>query len=365
MTLADHLDVPLPDDAARTAATERLSQLDLPGAGFGSLTDPIRWAAAVQARPDPEPFSTIRVVVIAGDHAGGVSAGCDPDDSTRRAAAELAGDGPLGRLAARIGASLEVVDASLAGTPLAADLTTRIRDGAAPIEDTDACTEEQATAAFALGRKLADSLVDSGVDLIVLASVGVGADAAAAATAAWFTGLEPVTLLDRVVTGPAGTVDDAAWMRRAAAIRDALARIRHRRTDPQTALTALGGPDLAAATGLVLGAAARRTPVLVDGPVGLTAILLARDLAGQVPQWCLAPDTARHPTSRALASRIGLKPFVDLGLDLSEGAAALAALGVLQAMLHLAHTTAVTPPESAPKSSPEASPATSEKSSDT
>ncbi len=347
MTLTEPLEVPLPDDDARTGAAHRLATLDLPGAGFGVLAEAVDWAAGVQGDPNPKPFSTVRVVVIAGDHSGGAAAG-SPQGSAR-AGLELAGTGPLAKLAARVGASLEVVDACLAGTPLAPDLTTRITDGAAPIEDTDACTEDEAAAGFALGRKLGDSVADSGVDLLVLASLGAGVDAAAAATAAFMTGTEAAALLPRVAY-PDGRVDDAAWMRRCAAVRDALTRVRHRPHEPQTALAALGGPDLAVATGLVLGAAARRTPVLLDGPVGLVAALLARDIAGQAVHWCLAPDTSRHPTAGTVANRIGLEPFLDLGLDLGEGAAALTALGLLQAALDLASTTPTRPtPPPAPE----------------
>ncbi len=348
MTIAEPLDVPLPDDTARSEAASRLASLDLPGAGFGAVAEAVCWAAAVQGTADPQPFSAVRVVLLAGDHGGGVAAGTDPATSTRRAAQELAGEGQLARLAVRIGASVEVVDAALAGSPLAPDSTTRIRDGAAPIEETDAATEDETAAGFALGRKLADTLADSGVDLVVLASLGAGAEAAAAAAASFFTGVEPAALLAPVV-GPDGRVEDTAWMRRCAAVRDALARVRTRKRDPQTALAALAGPDLAVATGLLLGAAARRTPVVLDGPVGTTAALLGRDIAGQLPHWCLAPDTARHPTTRTVAGRIGLDPFVDLRLDLGEGASALTALTVLQSALDLAHNTATIPQDATPE----------------
>ncbi|HEX6077937.1 MAG TPA: nicotinate-nucleotide--dimethylbenzimidazole phosphoribosyltransferase [Micromonosporaceae bacterium] len=333
MTLADLPDVPLPDDVARTDASRGLAELDLPGAGFGALVEPVGWAAAVQGRGTPEPFRGVRVVLLAGDHAGGVAAG-SPPDSGRQAAAELAGVGPLARLAVRAGATLEVVDAALGGAPLAPDLTTRIRDGAAAIEESDACTGDEAATGFTVGRTLADSLADSGVDLIVMASLGVGVAGAAAATAAFMTGAEPAALL-ATVAGPDGSVDDTAWMRRCAAVRDALARVRRLPRDPHVALGALAGPDIAVATGLLVGAAARRTPLLLDGPVGLVAALLARDLAGQATHWCLVPDTCRHPTTTAVASRIGLEPFLDLRLDLGEGAAALTALGVLQSALDL------------------------------
>ncbi|MQA25446.1 MAG: hypothetical protein GEU94_08235 [Micromonosporaceae bacterium] len=330
-------DVPLPDDTARDDAAERLAALDLPGAGFGALADAIGWAAAVQGTPNPQPFSSLRVVLLATDHRGGASAGTSPETSVRRARQAVTGGGPLARLAARTDATLEVIDVGLAGEPLAADSTTRIRDGAAPIETEDASTADEIAAGHALGRKLADSLTDVGVDLVVLGSLGAGADTAAAAVASFLTGAEPAVLLGRV-TGPDGSIDDAAWMVRCAAVRDALHRVRQRPRDAETALVALGGPDLAVATGLLVGAASRRTPVLLDGPVGLTAALLARDLAGAATHWCLAPDTSRHPTAEAAARQIGLEPYADLRLDLGEGAAALAALALLQAALDLAHT---------------------------
>ncbi len=333
MTLADLPDVPLPDDTARVEATRRLRELDVPGAGLGALAAPMTWAAAVQGKGTPEPFRTVRVVVLAGDHAGGVAAG-SRSDSRSRAAGELAGLGPLARLAARTGAVLEVVDAALSGPLLAPDLATRIRDGAAAIEETDACTADEAATGITVGRTLAESLADAGVDLIVLASIGAGAASAAATCVSFMIGSEPAALLP-TVAHPDGTVDDTAWMRRCAAVRDALARVRKRPRDPHVALAALGGPDIAVATGLVLGAAARRTPLLLDGPVGLTAALLTRDLAGQATHWCLVPDTSRHPTTRTVAARIGLEPFLDLRLDLGEGAAALTGLGVLQGGLDL------------------------------
>ena len=130
--------------------------------------------------------------------------------------------------------------------------------------------------------------------------------------------------------------DDNAWMTRCLALRDALHRVRHRDGDPRTVLTALGGADLAAATGLMLGAASRRTPVMIDGPVGAAAALVANDFAPQSRSWVVLPDTGRHPAVRLAAEALELRPWLDLCLDLGEGAASLAALPMLQTALTLA-----------------------------
>src|SRR5439155_16502413 len=170
--------------------------------------------------------------------------------------------------------------------------------------------------------------VDEGADLLVLGSCGSGAEAAAVAVIALTTGAEPAAMLDRVAA-PGGRVDDNAWMARCVAIRDALQRVRNRTRAPRDLLAMLGGPDLAVATGALIGAVARQTPVLVDGPVGVAAALVARDIGAQTRHWLLLPDAGGHPAVRFGAEVLGVDPVLELRLGLGEGATALAALPLL------------------------------------
>jgi hypothetical protein len=125
-------------------------------------------------------------------------------------------------------------------------------------------------------------------------------------------------VLGRVITAD-GEIDDAAWMLRCAAVRDALHRTRRSPRTAKDVLAELGGGDIAVATGVLLGATARRLPVLLDGPVGLAAGMISRDLAGQARHWCLLPDHGGHPAVRLAADVLGLTPLLDLRLDLGEG----------------------------------------------
>ncbi|MGW5673460.1 nicotinate-nucleotide--dimethylbenzimidazole phosphoribosyltransferase, partial [Micromonospora sp. NPDC003776] len=148
-------------------------------------------------------------------------------------------------------------------------------------------------------------------------------------------GAEPPAVLGRVLTEH-GQYDDAAWMVRCAAVRDALHRTRRSARDAKDILAELGGGDVAVATGVLLGATARRVPVLLDGPVGVAAGMVSRDLAGQARHWCLLPDHGGQPAVRLAADVLGLTPLVDLRLDLGEGATALATLPLLRSALALA-----------------------------
>jgi NaMN:DMB phosphoribosyltransferase len=138
------------------------------------------------------------------------------------------------------------------------------------------------------------------------------------------------------VLAPGGRFDDNAWMVRCAAVRDAMHRIRQEPRGAKDILAQLGGPDVAVATGALLGATARRLPVLLDGPIGMAAALVSRDLGGQARHWCLLPDPGNLALVRQAADVLGLPTVLDLGLGLGEGANALATLPLLRTAIALA-----------------------------
>jgi nicotinate-nucleotide--dimethylbenzimidazole phosphoribosyltransferase len=157
----------------------------------------------------------------------------------------------------------------------------------------------------------------------------------AVAVIALVTSAEAAGLLARVAA-PGGRINDQAWMARCAAIRDATHRVRTGPRDPHSLLAAIGGPDLAVATGVIVGAVARRTPVMLDGPVGVAAALLARDIGAQTRHWLLLAGTGGDPAVTFAADVLGVRPILDLRLGLGEGAGALAVLPLLRAALTLA-----------------------------
>ncbi len=301
----DELDIrpglilPLPDDAAAAAARDRLSTVDIGVssptiAALGMLAEAVVFVAAVQSTAFPRPLLSTRVVLLTGSHGGGVVAGPAPDPRNAT---------PLQHLAINAGAGI---------------VTLEWQPASAAIEFEDAITFDQMDASLRAGWAEAERAADEGIELLVLAAGGAGSAVAAAAVVAAITGAEPTMLLTRVVT-PAGIYDDNAWMTRCLALRDALHRVRQRDGDPRTVLAALGGADLAAATGLILGAAARRTPIMIDGPVGAAAALLANDFSPQSRSWVVLPDHGRHPAVRLAADSLQLRPWLDLCLDLGEG----------------------------------------------
>jgi nicotinate-nucleotide--dimethylbenzimidazole phosphoribosyltransferase len=327
LVIQSNMDLPIPNDRAREEAAQQLALLDIAGAGLGSLAKVVEFAAGTQRRAVPVPWQSPRMLLVHGDHDGDTAAGQSPASSARIADAARRGEGPIGVLAGTYGISLQVVDAA----------------GAANLEFGQVCSDESVEAALRQGWRLAEQAVDSGVDLLIVGSCGAGAEVAAAAVVASVTGAEIAGLLARVV-GADGTVDDAVWMRRCAALRDGLHRVRGRVLNGKELLAELGGPDIATVAGILLGATARRTPVLLDGPVGVAAGLVARDLGSQSRLWCAMADHGQHPTTKLGADVLGLMPLLDLHVSLGEGATSLVALPLLRNALMLAATLPKLPP---------------------
>jgi nicotinate-nucleotide--dimethylbenzimidazole phosphoribosyltransferase len=313
-----------PDVDARRAAVARHSELDVPAGALGRLAELGVWLAAAQGACPPRPLARPRVVVIAGDHgiaAAGVSAYA-PGDTARQVAAIREHTAPVRVLASVAGVSVRVVDVALDAD---GDDRHRVRRGSGRIDREDALSADETEKAFDAGRALADEEVDAGADLLVPASLGVGATTPAATLVAALTSTEPVAVIGR-----GSGIDDAGWMRKAAAVRDALRRARPHVRDPLALLRVAGGADLAALTGFCVQSALRRTPVLLDGLVVGAAALLADELAKGAREWWLYAQRSPDPAMALVEEHLGLSPVLDLGVRLGDGTGAVAAVPLLQ-----------------------------------
>ncbi|WP_370418848.1 nicotinate-nucleotide--dimethylbenzimidazole phosphoribosyltransferase [Streptomyces sp. QH1-20] len=326
-----------PDSGVRRDAEERRERIGPRPGSLGRLDELGEWLAAAQGAVPVKPVERARLLVFAGDHgvAGlGVSGG-PASGAVELVRAALAGGSSAAILARRLGAGLRVVDMSLDCDPaeLPEDVTRhRVRRGSGRIDIEDALTAEEAEAAFRAGMAIADEEADSGTDLVVLGDLSVGGTTAAGTLIAALCGTDA-----SVVTGRGGAgIDDLAWMRKCAAIRDALRRARPVLGDQLELLAACGGADLAAITGFLLQSAVRRTPVILDGVVSAACALVAQRVAFRAPDWWLAGQASGDPAQAKALDRMALNPLLDHGVTVGEGTGALLALPLVQAAAALA-----------------------------
>jgi nicotinate-nucleotide--dimethylbenzimidazole phosphoribosyltransferase len=322
------IEVTPPDEAAAQQAQRRWAELGLPPGANGRLEQLACWAAGVQGRCPPRRPDDVVVIALAGDHGvaatampGGRSAGApSTGELVRRLAA---GTAPVSVLARESGARVRVVDVACdeEELPGAEAGALKVRRGSGATDRVDALSSEEALQAFAVGRLLADQEADRQVDLLVPAAVGVGTVIPCAAITALLTGSEPQQVVAR-----AGDDEAAAWMRSTAAVRDTMRRAGADRDEPLTLLARAGGADLAALTGLLVQAAVRRTPVLLDGVAPVVCALLAGALAPGAREWWLLAGAANDPAGELAGHVLGLRPLLELAAGFTDGSGALLAL---------------------------------------
>ena len=319
-----------PDSSAAAAAQRRQDILTKPAGALGRLEDLSVWVASCQGLCPPRQFEHARVVVFAGDHGvarTGVSA--YPPEVTAQMVANIdAGGAAINVLADIAGASVRVVDIAVdCEQPLTEAIGAhKVRRSSGNIALEDALSAEEVVAALEAGRQLADAEVDAGADLLIAGDMGIGNTTAATALIATLTDTEPVAVVGR------GTgIDDAAWVRKTAAVRDAMFRARQFRPDPVGLLRTCGGADLAAMAGFCAQAAVRRTPLLLDGVVVTAAALVADRMAPGALAWWQAGHRSTEPAHTLALAHLDLVPILDLGLRLGEGTGAAVALPVLRA----------------------------------
>ncbi len=318
--------IELPDQAARAAAAEQLGRR---GRALGRLGDLGVWLAGCQGSFPPKPITHPRLLIFAADHgiaAAGVSA--QPAGATAARARLIAGGGDAaGVLAAELGVPVEVVDVGIDGEPgghVAGAY--KVRCGSGRIDREDALTDDEVVAAFEAGARIADAAVDSGADLLLTGTIGVAATTAAAALTGVLTASDAAA-----VTGRGSGVDDRAWMRKCAAVRDAMRRARPVVSDRLRLLAVAGGADLAAMTGFLLQAAVRRTPVVLDDVTVSASALVAQRIAYRAPEWWIAGQSTAEPAHQRALERLALTTATDLGTNLGAGVGALLCLPALRA----------------------------------
>ena len=317
------------DPTSLAAARERQARLTKPPGALGQLEDVgIRLAGLAGSCPPPLP-SPATVAVFAADHgvhAQGVSPW--PQEVTAQMVGTfLTGGAAVNVLAAQVGAQVVVVDVGVASTLDDAPglLLHKVRAGTRDLAVEPAMTRDEAVQALEVGISVAQQLVGDGARCLLSGDMGIANTTASAALIAAFTGREPAD-----VTGRGTGVDDATLAHKTDVVRRALALHAPDPTDPVGVLAAVGGLEHAAIAGFVLGAAAARVPVLLDGVIAGAAALAAVALAPDAVDACIAGHRSAEPGHAVALAALGLRPLVDLELRLGEGTGAVLALPLVQ-----------------------------------
>jgi nicotinate-nucleotide--dimethylbenzimidazole phosphoribosyltransferase len=248
-----------------------------------------------------------------------------------------AGGAAVNVLAAHVGADVVVVDVGVAtdipDVPGGSGyLDRKVRRGTADLSVQPAMDPEEALRALDVGVSVAIDAVDGGARCLLTGDMGIGNTTASAALIAILTGRPP-----RQVTGRGTGIDDQVWELKVQVVEEALARHAVHPggagdpAEPLAVLASLGGLEIAALVGYLVGGASVGMPVVLDGVVAAAAAVVATAMVPEVIGYLFAGHRSVEPGASVALEHLGLVPLLDLDLRLGEGSGACLALPVLQA----------------------------------
>ena len=317
------------DVALRTARL--LDAKTKPPGSLGRLEELAGRLAAIRGQVPAGPLRPA-IVVAAADHGVTIEdVSPYPQEVTGQMLTNFAtGGAAVAVLAREAGARLVVVDAGVVASPVVDGVLSAVVDevrGTGNIALGPAMSLRVAIRLIEGGIALADSLAADGIGIVAVGDMGIGNTTAASALCAALLPADP-----SLVCGPGTGLDGDGVARKMDVVRRALAAngLEGGSIAPIPALASVGGLEIAFLTGVILGAASRRVPVLLDGFVTGAAALVAATIAPAAAGAMVAATRSPEPGHSLVLDRLRLEPLLDLGLRLGEGSGAALALPLVR-----------------------------------
>jgi nicotinate-nucleotide--dimethylbenzimidazole phosphoribosyltransferase len=296
---------------------------------LGKLEELARRVSCIQNKVPPD-IGRKLLFVFAADHGiaeEGVSA--YPREVTARMTYNFLRQGAaINVLARHHGVDVEVVDMGVDHdfAPVDGLLSYKIKRGTNSFARGPAMTREDARRSLETGMRLAEEAAAQKVFLLGAGEMGIGNTTSAAAILCALTGFSV-----RDVTGRGTGIDAAGWEKKISAIETGLTLNQPDARDPLDVLAKVGGLEIGAIAGLILGAAAFRVPMILDGYIGSSAALLAHRLSPHVKDILFASHLSAEAGHCAMLDELQLRPLFDLQMRLGEGTGACIAMGLIEA----------------------------------
>jgi nicotinate-nucleotide--dimethylbenzimidazole phosphoribosyltransferase len=315
------------DQAAMQSAQVRQNMLTKPQGSLGRLEELSIQLAGIYRNPYPSIKDKV-IITMAGDHgvvAEGVSA--FPQEVTPQMVFNfLNGGAAINVLARHVGVRVVVVDMGVAHDFVSHSslIVKKVAKGTANMTQGPAMTRAQAEQSILSGVEIVEAEIKRGLDIVGTGEMGIGNTTPSAAIAAVLTGESPAKIAGR------GTgVDDEGLKRKVSAVERALAVNQPDPKDGLDVLAKVGGFEIGGLAGVILGAAAKGKPVMVDGFISTAAAMVAVAIAPAARPYLISAHRSKEIGHGIMLDWLTLKPLFDLDLRLGEGTGA--ALGISMA----------------------------------
>ncbi|MCD6185166.1 MAG: nicotinate-nucleotide--dimethylbenzimidazole phosphoribosyltransferase [Deltaproteobacteria bacterium] len=311
-------------------ALDRLAQQARPAGSLGILESLSARLAAIKGRIDVKLKQKV-IITCAGDH-GVVAEGVTlfPQEVTAQMVYNfINGGASISVLARHAGARVVVADLGV-NHDFKQDLPIfhkKIRKGTGNMAVEPAMTRAEAIRSIEAGIEIVDELLQQGpVDIIGTGDMGIGNTTPSTAIIAAFSGIEVEKL-----TGRGTGINDKTLKHKISIIEKGLALHKPDPEDPVDILSKVGGFEIGALAGIVIGCASRKIPVICDGLISTAGALIACEIVPAAREYLFASHNSVEAGHKFMFDRLGLSPLLDLKFRLGEGTGAAVAMEILDA----------------------------------
>jgi len=322
-----------PDEEQMKKAQARLDSLTKPEGSLGRLEELARQIVGITGKINPA-LERRYIITMAGDHGvteEGVSA--YPREVTPQMVYNfLRGGAAINVLAKHIGAIVIVVDMGVAtDIEKHSGLVLRKIDyGTKNMANGPAMTYEQAAESIETGIEIVENLVSRGCDIIGTGDMGIGNTTASSAIASVICKVDP-----SLVTGHGTGIGDSDLAHKIEVIRKAILLNKPDVKDGINVLSKVGGFEIGGIAGVILGAAANRVPVVIDGFISGAGALIAEAIAPDSKNFMIASHCSVERGHRIVLEKLGLKPLLDFDMRLGEGTGAALGINIVEASVKI------------------------------
>jgi nicotinate-nucleotide--dimethylbenzimidazole phosphoribosyltransferase len=311
-------------------AQQRLDSLTKPQGSLGRLEEFAKQLVAITEQKMPDLDKKV-VFTFAGDHGvadEGVSA--FPKEVTPQMVLNFVNGGAgINVLARHAGAEVVVVDIGVdydfADVGARSDvpfLSKKVMSGTKNMRKGPAMTREEAVRCIEVGMALATEYAKKGYKIFGTGDMGIA-------------NTTPSSAITAVLTGKGTGINDEAWKNKVQVIKDAIELNKPDPSDAIDVLAKVGGAEIGGIAGLVLGAAANKVPVVIDGFISTAGALIAYSIDPRSRDYMFAAHKSQEIGHTAMLDKMGLRPIIDLDLRLGEGTGSALAMLMIEAGLKI------------------------------
>lgn len=233
----------------------------------------------------------------------------------------------VGTISKFVGADVQLIDVGInSDEPIEGVIDCKLRKGTSNMAKGPAMTRQEAIRTLEIGIEMSEKYIQEDYKVIGIGEMGIANTTPSTAIISVIAGCDPAE-----ITGIGAGLKKELLEHKAQVIRNSIEINQPNPTDGIDILQKVGGFEIGSMAGVILGCAANRVPVVLDGFISYAAALIAYNINPRCKDYMIASHLSAEPGARKALDLLGLDPFLNMDMRLGEGSGAALAFNMIEA----------------------------------